>query len=91
MGLPLDKIQLFTKYTRMFTVTSLVDITFRATFISRIMLRNADCSQYNLPMCPRNFEPVCGSDGTNYSNECMLCFQNMERKSNILIRSKGEC
>uniref|UniRef100_A0A8C7MAR8 Serine peptidase inhibitor, Kazal type 2, tandem duplicate 1 n=1 Tax=Oncorhynchus kisutch TaxID=8019 RepID=A0A8C7MAR8_ONCKI len=46
---------------------------------------------YNLPMCPRNFEPVCGSDGTNYSNECMLCFQNMERKSNILIRSKGEC
>ncbi|XP_021415569.2 serine protease inhibitor Kazal-type 1 [Oncorhynchus mykiss] len=51
----------------------------------------ADCSQYNLPMCPRNFEPVCGSDGTNYSNECMLCFQNMERKSNILIRSKGEC
>uniref|UniRef100_A0AAZ3Q4P4 Serine peptidase inhibitor, Kazal type 2, tandem duplicate 1 n=1 Tax=Oncorhynchus tshawytscha TaxID=74940 RepID=A0AAZ3Q4P4_ONCTS len=51
----------------------------------------ADCSQYNLPMCPRNFEPVCGSDGTNYSNECMLCFQNMERKTNILIRSKGEC
>uniref|UniRef100_A0A8C7MAR6 Serine peptidase inhibitor, Kazal type 2, tandem duplicate 1 n=1 Tax=Oncorhynchus kisutch TaxID=8019 RepID=A0A8C7MAR6_ONCKI len=56
-----------------------------------VFVQQADCSQYNLPMCPRNFEPVCGSDGTNYSNECMLCFQNMERKSNILIRSKGEC
>nr|XP_046179740.1 trypsin inhibitor ClTI-1-like isoform X1 [Oncorhynchus gorbuscha]XP_046179741.1 trypsin inhibitor ClTI-1-like isoform X2 [Oncorhynchus gorbuscha] len=51
----------------------------------------ADCSQYNLPMCPRNYEPVCGSDGTNYSNECMLCFENMEQKRNIHIRSKGEC
>ncbi|XP_035622629.1 trypsin inhibitor ClTI-1-like [Oncorhynchus keta] len=51
----------------------------------------ADCSKYNLPMCPRNYKPVCGSDGTNYSNECMLCFENMEQKSNVHIRSKGAC
>uniref|UniRef100_A0A4W5KFC9 Kazal-like domain-containing protein n=1 Tax=Hucho hucho TaxID=62062 RepID=A0A4W5KFC9_9TELE len=56
-----------------------------------VFVQQADCSQYNMPMCPRNFEPVCGSDGTSYSNECMLCFQNMEQKSNIHIRSKGEC
>uniref|UniRef100_A0A8K9XUW5 Serine peptidase inhibitor, Kazal type 2, tandem duplicate 1 n=1 Tax=Oncorhynchus mykiss TaxID=8022 RepID=A0A8K9XUW5_ONCMY len=58
---------------------------------SLVFVQQADCSQYNLPMCPRNYEPVCGSDGTNYSNECMLCFENMEQKSNIHIRSKGEC
>ncbi|XP_029627964.1 trypsin inhibitor ClTI-1 [Salmo trutta] len=50
-----------------------------------------DCSQYNMPMCTRNYEPVCGSDGISYANECMLCFENMEQKSNVHIRSKGEC
>ncbi|KAJ8015397.1 hypothetical protein DPEC_G00025700, partial [Dallia pectoralis] len=50
-----------------------------------------DCANYNLPMCPRNFEPVCGSDGTTYSSECMLCFQNMEKKTDIRIQSQGKC
>ncbi|XP_041725931.1 trypsin inhibitor ClTI-1 [Coregonus clupeaformis] len=50
-----------------------------------------NCSLYNMPMCPRNYEPVCGTDGTSYSNECMLCFENMEQKSDVHIRSKGEC
>uniref|UniRef100_A0A4W5KZB4 Kazal-like domain-containing protein n=1 Tax=Hucho hucho TaxID=62062 RepID=A0A4W5KZB4_9TELE len=68
-----------------------IPVHYTTTLFSSYGVIPADCSQYNMPMCPRNFEPVCGSDGTSYSNECMLCFQNMEQKSNIHIRSKGEC
>uniref|UniRef100_A0A4W5PD68 Kazal-like domain-containing protein n=1 Tax=Hucho hucho TaxID=62062 RepID=A0A4W5PD68_9TELE len=49
------------------------------------------CYNYQLPGCPFNFEPVCGSNGVTYANECVLCDTIRETRRKILIVKCGPC
>ncbi|NXJ87542.1 IOV7 protein, partial [Corythaixoides concolor] len=59
-----------------------------------------DCNQYPsvigkdgtvLVACPRDFKPVCGTDGTTYSSECGICFHNKKHVASVEKAYDGEC
>ncbi|NWR72130.1 IOV7 protein, partial [Centropus unirufus] len=59
-----------------------------------------DCSQYPSVVgkdgviqvaCTRELEPVCGTDGRTYSNECGICLYNKEHRASVRKAHNGEC
>ncbi|KAM7143284.1 serine protease inhibitor Kazal-type 1 [Molossus nigricans] len=45
----------------------------------------------NVNGCTKIYNPVCGTDGWTYSNECQLCMENKMREIPVLIKKRGPC
>lgn len=43
------------------------------------------------PKCPAEFEPVCGSDGITYGNECKLKLEACKYRREIKVLYGGPC
>ena len=42
-------------------------------------------------MCRLDAEPVCGTDGETYANDCVLKSESCLTKKSIEIQHKGRC
>ncbi|XP_060515918.1 agrin-like isoform X3 [Cylas formicarius] len=57
-----------------------------ATCVERSGTAHCEC-----PVCPSEFDPVCGSDGISYGNECKLRLEACKHRRDITILYGGPC
>ena len=54
-------------------------------------IERAGRAECECPVCPAEFDPVCGSDGISYGNECKLRLESCQHRREIAILYKGLC
>ncbi|KAM5216237.1 serine protease inhibitor Kazal-type 9 [Hipposideros larvatus] len=59
--------------------------------------QQVDCSEYKkLPpgeerVCFRTYDPICGSDGKTYYNDCAFCSEVVDTNNELKFVHFGEC
>ncbi|XP_075716121.1 serine protease inhibitor Kazal-type 1-like [Rhinoderma darwinii] len=53
--------------------------------------REPKCDVGATARCPRNYDPVCGSDQHTYDNECLLCMEKIKKNIQIKVSKNGRC
>ncbi|XP_075061407.1 serine protease inhibitor Kazal-type 1-like [Mixophyes fleayi] len=53
--------------------------------------REPKCDIGTTRRCPRNYDPVCGSDQCTYENECLLCMESQKKNIHIRVTKNGRC
>ena len=63
-----------------------------SSFGSSKSLEDGRKTKCRTQVCTQDYEPICGSDGKTYINECMLGIAScMDGKGGLTVTSKGPC
>ncbi|EDL09736.1 serine protease inhibitor Kazal-type 10 isoform X2 [Mus musculus] len=77
-----------------FILALVVPFYYGTTFaFSKEARRQPDCDKYRTfpNQCTREWNPVCGTNGFTYSNECVFCNAKIAAKEKIDYRHFGPC
>jgi hypothetical protein len=77
-------LQLFSSYT---LTTNSTKMIFAAVLLLAAVAAAEECQM----ACPMNYDPLCGTDGETYSNECQLVSFSCMKKTKVGIRHSGAC
>ncbi|XP_066133418.1 ovomucoid-like isoform X2 [Saccopteryx bilineata] len=58
--------------------------------ISDIMVWS-ECNNYSIYGCPKNYKPVCASNGVTYGNFCKFCRRLRKSDIEITFKHNGPC
>ncbi|KAF6083097.1 serine peptidase inhibitor Kazal type 1 [Phyllostomus discolor] len=78
------------KVTALFLLSALAMLSLSGHARAEVPGTQAKCN-HEVSGCTRNYNPICGTDGHTYSNECELCMENKRRKIPVLIKKYGPC
>ncbi|XP_054423909.1 serine protease inhibitor Kazal-type 1 [Pteronotus mesoamericanus] len=78
------------KVTAIFLLSALVLLSLSGNGRAEVSGTQAVCNS-NVDGCTKIHDPICGTDGITYSNECELCMENKRRKIPVLIKKRGPC